>query len=170
MDGAAKKVNRLVEQILPPQPHHLSLSLTQRYPAPTSFWQHNSRLQYTTYVSGADRGVLVTRAAYEIHEEADDTMAASNPASRTDTKKAVTKMSFKDYQQNKQKKLSESPPDSSQDASVEARQSRGVDPRQPKDAEHIDSSRARDGDEGHGLTLNGDGSVAVLFVYRLGQH
>ncbi len=123
MDSAAKKVNRLIEHVIPAQPHHLSLSHANRYPAPTDFWQHNSRLQYTTYVSGADRGVLLTRPAFDIQEEAAaDDMAASSSSSsfggRADAaaaataKKAVTKMSFKDYQQSKQRKLSDSPPDS----------------------------------------------------------
>jgi len=118
MDGAADKVNKLVAGILPSQPHHLSISATQRYPAPTEFWQHNSPLQYTTYVAAGDRGVLLTRASYDIHEEVEPDAA---PPTRSDSKKPVNKMSFKDYQQSKHRKFSESPPDSGPVTSMEVR-------------------------------------------------
>lgn len=115
MDGARKKVRKLAQHFLPERPHHLALSPTERYPEPTTFWQHNSRLQYSTYLSDADRGVLLTRPYYDIRQEPESATASNNDSAhagnRPEMKKAVTKMSFKDYQ-NKQKKLSESPPDS----------------------------------------------------------
>jgi len=124
MDGAATQVDQLAQHLLPAQPHHLALSLTERYPPATDFRQTHSRLQYTTFVSGADRGLLLTRAYYEIVDEPETTAAAPADApGRPDPKKAVNKVSFKDYRQNKQKKVSESPPDTGPAASADTNHS-----------------------------------------------
>lgn len=109
MDGAAKKVNLVAQRILPDRPHHLSLSPTRRYPVPNDFWQHHSRLQYSTFLSDADRGVLLTRPYYDIREEPETAAVNSTHATpRTEVKKPLTKMSFKDYKNQKKTPLSPS--------------------------------------------------------------
>ncbi|UNI20064.1 hypothetical protein JDV02_006190 [Purpureocillium takamizusanense] len=79
MDAAAKTVESLSEHILPDKPHHLSYHPHWRYrPRPDDSapgsrprfeeW-HNTRLQYMTLVSQADRGTLLTRPYYDMREE-----------------------------------------------------------------------------------------------------
>lgn len=132
MDVAAQEITKLVQRILPERPHHLSVSATGRYPVPPGLWPNTSPLQYTTFVSEADRGVLLTRPYFDIQLEPEEdpnnknkrgkvtssTDAASsggNPlgaSSKGETKRPVTKMSFKDYQQSKnQKKIPGLPAD-----------------------------------------------------------
>ncbi|KAM4059919.1 hypothetical protein HRG_002462 [Hirsutella rhossiliensis] len=81
MDAAAKTVESLSQHILPEKPHHLSYNPHWRYrPRPddaahgsrsgTRFEEwHNTRLQYMTLVSHADRGTLLTRSYYDMREE-----------------------------------------------------------------------------------------------------
>lgn len=76
MEAAAKKVQLLTQRILPEKPHHLSYSPDRRYRIPADDhkskhfeeWE-NTRLQYTTLVSEADRGVLLTRSYYDMRVE-----------------------------------------------------------------------------------------------------
>ncbi|KIH94980.1 hypothetical protein SPBR_03848 [Sporothrix brasiliensis 5110] len=131
MDVAAQEINKLVQRILPDRPYHLSVSATGRYPVPPGLWPNTSPLQYTTFVSEADRGILLTRPYFDIQLETEDdpnntknkrgkatsstniALPGGSPAgagNKSETKKPVTKMSFKDYQQSKnQKKLPGSP-------------------------------------------------------------
>ncbi|KAF4987315.1 hypothetical protein FGRMN_10440 [Fusarium graminum] len=76
MEAAAKTVQQLTKRILPEKPHHLSYSADWRYhvPANESRQKHpeewdNPRLQYSTLVSEADRGVLLTRSYYDMRVE-----------------------------------------------------------------------------------------------------
>lgn len=81
MEAAAKTVQSLSQHILPENPHHLSYNPHWRYrPRPddaahasrsgTRFEEwHNTRLQYMTLVSHADRGTLLTRSYYDMREE-----------------------------------------------------------------------------------------------------
>jgi hypothetical protein len=76
MEAAAKTVQQLTQRILPEKPHHLSYSADWRYhiPANESRQKHpeewdNTRLQYSTLVSEADRGVLLTRSYYDMRVE-----------------------------------------------------------------------------------------------------
>ncbi|KAF5017539.1 hypothetical protein F66182_10521 [Fusarium sp. NRRL 66182] len=76
MEAAAKTVQQLTQRILPEKPHHLSYSPDWRYylPANESRQKHyeewdNTRLQYSTLVSEADRGVLLTRSYYDMRVE-----------------------------------------------------------------------------------------------------
>ncbi|PCD41771.1 hypothetical protein AU210_004315 [Fusarium oxysporum f. sp. radicis-cucumerinum] len=76
MEAAAKTVQQLTQRILPEKPHHLSYSPDWRYhiPASESRQKHpeewdNTRLQYSTLVSEADRGVLLTRSYYDMRVE-----------------------------------------------------------------------------------------------------
>ncbi|KAI1067598.1 hypothetical protein LB506_004396 [Fusarium annulatum] len=76
MEAAAKTVQQLTQRILPEKPHHLSYSPDWRYhiPASESRQKHpeewdTTRLQYSTLVSEADRGVLLTRSYYDMRVE-----------------------------------------------------------------------------------------------------
>ncbi|SPJ81839.1 uncharacterized protein FTOL_09244 [Fusarium torulosum] len=76
MEAATKTVQQLTKRILPEKPHHLSYSADWRYqiPANESRSKHieewdNTRLQYSTLVSEADRGVLLTRSYYDMRVE-----------------------------------------------------------------------------------------------------
>ncbi|CAF3566022.1 unnamed protein product [Fusarium graminearum] len=76
MEAAAKTVQQLTQRILPEKPHHLSYSADWRYhvPANESRQKHPeewdiTRLQYSTLVSEADRGVLLTRSYYDMRVE-----------------------------------------------------------------------------------------------------
>lgn len=120
MEAAAKQVRLLTQRVLPEHPHHLSYDPRRRYPAVPDgkgFEEQIHRgLQYMTFVSDGDRGVLLTRPYYDMREEppapkahpgaAAAASAASTP-SRTD-KKPSTKMSLSDYK-NKVKQQSQSP-------------------------------------------------------------
>jgi len=157
MDGAAKKISYLAQRVLPDRPHHLAISPTKRYPVPRDFWQYNSRLQYTTYLSDADRGVLLTRPYYEIHESTGSDAPVDNARAtpRSEVKKPVTKMSFKDYQQSKQKKMSESPPDSGPMDKGELRQKRPAEAR-PRETERGISGADKGPRKGATVEINGD--------------
>lgn len=133
MDVAAQEITDLVQRILPERPHHLCISATSRYPVPPGLWPNSSPLQYTTYVSEADRGILLTRPYFDIQLEegrktnseirnkppssADAALPSGSLAgasSKGDAKKPVTKMSLKDYQQIKnQKRTTGTPQDTS---------------------------------------------------------
>lgn len=140
MDGAAQEITKLAQHILPQRPHHLAVSPTARYSVPSGLWPNTSPLQYTTYVSEADRGILLTRPYYDIQLDPDEDIkvapSSNNNRSKTvpsadasssagtptaanskgQVKKAITKLSFKDYQQSKQqKKQSGSPSDTPKD-------------------------------------------------------
>ncbi|KAK4095110.1 hypothetical protein Purlil1_806 [Purpureocillium lilacinum] len=110
MDAAAKTVESLSEHILPEKPHHLSYHTNWRYrvrpddPAPGSRprfeeW-HNTRLQYMTLVSQADRGTLMTRSYYDMREEPPKPVPreVSALAAGGDKKK---KLSLSDYKNKK---------------------------------------------------------------------
>lgn len=103
MDGAAKNADRVAQRILPDRPHHLALSLERRYPKPDGwgFVGASSPLQYMTYISDAERGILFTRAAFEICQEPPPPMPAKVLA-KGEVKK---KLSLMDYQ-NKKKSVS----------------------------------------------------------------
>ncbi|PNY28521.1 Uncharacterized protein TCAP_01555 [Tolypocladium capitatum] len=114
MDAAAKTVESLSQHILPERPHHLSYSPHWRFrPRPDDAahgggggasrfeeW-YNTRLQYMTLVSHADRGTLLTRPYYDMREEPPkpvprEVSALANAAG--DKKK---KLSLSDYKNKK---------------------------------------------------------------------
>ncbi|CCF32168.1 hypothetical protein CH063_04607 [Colletotrichum higginsianum] len=115
MEAAAKKVQLLAQRILPDRPHHLSVSPDQRFRVPPDHSKlfeefKYPRLQYMTLLSDADRGMLLTRPYYDMREEPPNLTAAKDPNAKME-KKSVTKLSLSDYK-NKQKKVSDSLPDS----------------------------------------------------------
>ena len=100
MEGAEKNADNLAKRILPERPHHLTLSLTDKYPEPAGYWftGKSHRLQYTTYLSDCDRGVLITRPAYDICEEPPSASSAMPPKPAPSNGEAKKKLSLKDYQ------------------------------------------------------------------------
>lgn len=75
MEAAAKSVQQLSQRILNDTPHHLSFYPEWRYRAqPDETKLHHEewrtpRLQYMTFISEADRGILFTRPHYDMREE-----------------------------------------------------------------------------------------------------
>lgn len=102
MDGAAKNADKVAKQILPDRPHHLSVSFDRKFPKPESWWftGKSAPLQYMTYISDAERGILSTRAAFEICEE--PPQMPTKVLAKGEVKK---KLSLMDYQ-NKKKSAS----------------------------------------------------------------
>ncbi|PFH55078.1 hypothetical protein XA68_10816 [Ophiocordyceps unilateralis] len=113
MDAAAKTVESLSQHILPERPHHLSYSPHWRYrdTGASRFEEwHNTRLQYMTLVSQADRGFLLTRSHYDMREEPPKPVPREVTALAGDKKK---KLSLSDYKNKKTAVASSaSPPDS----------------------------------------------------------
>ncbi|KAK4155227.1 hypothetical protein C8A00DRAFT_13719 [Chaetomidium leptoderma] len=99
MDGAAKNAQKVAQRILPDRPHHLSLSFDRRYPESEGWWftGASAPLQYMTYISAAQRGILTTRASFEICEELPPPMPTKVPAKG----EAKKKLSLMDYQNRK---------------------------------------------------------------------
>ncbi|KAK8039572.1 hypothetical protein PG993_007983 [Apiospora rasikravindrae] len=107
MEGTAKSIGNLINAYLPGHPHHLSISATAQYALPANNPRPDediiTQLQYMTYLHDVDRGVLFTRAEYDIIKEPEieykNALAAQTP--RTDPNKPVTKLSLKDYKNRK---------------------------------------------------------------------
>jgi hypothetical protein len=120
MDGAAKSIEIVAKRILPERPHHLSLSLTYKYPKPDGFWftGASSPLQYLTFVSDVDRGILITRPSYDICEEPEGAPAPM-PVKVLAKGEVKKKLSIKDYQ--KKKNNSASPTDNDPTVKSDAR-------------------------------------------------
>lgn len=75
MEAAAKTINLLSQRVLPDEPHQLAYHpdwryrpQDDRYPDKPEEW-HNTRLQYMTFLSDAERGVLLTRSYDDMREE-----------------------------------------------------------------------------------------------------
>jgi hypothetical protein len=105
MEIAAEKI-RSVKKLLPERPHHLALSLGRKYPVPPNFWDHQSPLQYSTFLSDADRGLLLTRPYYDICDEPEAPVPTRQPNALAGAKKAGNKMSLEVW---KSKKVATSP-------------------------------------------------------------
>lgn len=106
METAAERIRSAVKNILPERPHHLALSLESKYPVPPNFWHHQSPLQYSTFLSDADRGILLTRPYFDICDEPVAPLSTPQPTPLTATKKTGNKVSLKDW---KNKKTATSP-------------------------------------------------------------
>lgn len=116
MEAAAKTVEVLSKRILPEKPHHLSFSPTWRHrPLPEDDdvadargakrrfeeW-HNTRLQYLTFLSEADRGTLLTRSYYDMREEPSKPVPREVGAlSKGATTAEKKKLSLSDYRNKK---------------------------------------------------------------------
>jgi hypothetical protein len=105
MEREAKRIETISQKYLPNSPYHLSDSTTRRYPSPVGVWFDgpSSRLQYMTYLSDADRGILFTRASFDILVDPSTPAQSSalNATPKGESKKAVNKIAFKDYQRKK---------------------------------------------------------------------
>ncbi|KAK0651361.1 hypothetical protein B0T16DRAFT_453837 [Cercophora newfieldiana] len=110
MDGAAKSIEIVAKRILPERPHHLSLSLDRKFPKPDGFWFTGASgpLQYLTFVSDADRGILIARPSYDICD-GPESAPAPMPVKVLAKGEVKKKLSIKDYQ--KKKNNSASPTD-----------------------------------------------------------
>lgn len=117
MEAAAKTIELLTQHHLPEKPHQLAYSQDWRLrpttepetPRRIEEW-HNSRVQYMTFLSHADRGLLLTRSYYDLREEPASTntpdaslIASSKPAGEK------KKLSLSDYK-NKKTSAPETPP------------------------------------------------------------
>ncbi|KAG6122973.1 hypothetical protein E4U14_002343 [Claviceps sp. LM454 group G7] len=117
MEAAAKKLDVLSQRILPPNPHYLSFSASWRQPsqpedeaaadprtATRRFEEwHQPRLQYPTFLSDTERGLLLTRSYHDMREEPTkplprDVTALLRGATGTGEKK---KLSLSDYRNKK---------------------------------------------------------------------
>lgn len=117
MEAAAKKLDVLSQRILPPNPHYLSFSASWRQPsqpedeaaadprtATRRFEEwHQPRLQYPTFLSDTERGLLLTRSYHDMREEPPkplprDVTALLRGATGTGEKK---KLSLSDYRNKK---------------------------------------------------------------------
>ncbi|KAG5943951.1 hypothetical protein E4U60_006373 [Claviceps pazoutovae] len=117
MEAAAKKLDVLSQRILPPNPHYLSFSASWRHPsqpedeaaadprtATRRFEEwHQPRLQYPTFLSDTERGLLLTRSYHDMREEPTkplprDVTALLRGATGTGEKK---KLSLSDYRNKK---------------------------------------------------------------------
>ncbi|CCE26808.1 uncharacterized protein CPUR_00277 [Claviceps purpurea 20.1] len=117
MEAAAKKLDVLSQRILPPNPHYLSFSASWRHPsqpedeaaadprtATRRFEEWNQpRLQYPTFLSDTERGLLLTRSYHDMREEPTkplprDVTALLRGATGTGEKK---KLSLSDYRNKK---------------------------------------------------------------------
>ena len=115
MEAAAETVKQLTRTILPERPHQLAQSPDWkcRYPpdepAKRPEEWHDTRLQYMTFLSDADRGVLFTRNYYDFRPEPTKhaTKEASALAKGSATKKTL---SLSDYKNKKTTGVSPSDP------------------------------------------------------------
>lgn len=105
MEVAAERI-RSVKKLLPERPHHLALSLGRKYPVPPNFWDHQSPLQYSTFLSDADRGLLLTRPYYDICDEPEAPLPTRQSTPLAGAKKAGSKMTLEVW---KSKKVATSP-------------------------------------------------------------
>ncbi|KAI4869046.1 hypothetical protein F4820DRAFT_60188 [Hypoxylon rubiginosum] len=106
MEEATKTIDTLVKNILPFKAHYLSVDtrrFRQHVDEKRLEEQEIRQLQYTTFVSDAERGILLTRAYFDVREEpTNPTNATNTPLPRkTDPNKPKTKLSFKDYKNRK---------------------------------------------------------------------
>lgn len=155
MEAAAKSVELLSQRILPDEPHHLSYLPDWRYrtphgkPARFDEW-HNTRLQYLTFVSDADRGVLLTRPDYDMREE----IPKPAPREVSALSKAggeKKKLSLSDYKKKTTGAISASPPEpaiakrnEAERASPSAAAASGPDAKSNPDSRRVSEARKMD--------------------------
>lgn len=106
MEAAAKTVELLTQRHLPEKPHNLSASPDWRHTKPTTesrpFEEWNSqRLQYSTFLSEADRGVLLTRPYYDMREEPPKPVPREVNALSSKNSSEKKKLSLSDYKNKK---------------------------------------------------------------------
>ncbi|KAI0850138.1 hypothetical protein F5Y00DRAFT_41015 [Daldinia vernicosa] len=118
MEEVTKHIETLVKDVLPFKAHYLSLDTTRRYRPHADDKRLEEQdirpLQYTTFVSDAERGVLLTRAYFDVREEPLNPVSATDTPTprRTDPSKPKTKLSLKDYKNRKKSPDGEETPKS----------------------------------------------------------
>ncbi|KAI5864211.1 hypothetical protein GGS23DRAFT_487635 [Durotheca rogersii] len=115
MEEATKTIKKLAKNVLPPKAHYLSLDTTRYRPHSDErrLEEQDIRpLQYTTFLSDADRGILLTRAAFDVREDAGRASNATNTLTprKLDPNKPKTKLSLKDYKNRKRSPDAEAAP------------------------------------------------------------
>lgn len=141
METAAERIRSAVKNLLPEQPHHLALSLESKYPVPPNFWQHQSPLQYTTFLSDADRGVLLTRPYFDICDEPVVPLSTPQHTPLAGLKKAGNKVSLKDW---KNKKTTTSPTENGTPGKMDEKKNPGAVPRPDKDGLRKELDRTKE--------------------------
>lgn len=141
METAAERIRSAVKNILPERPHHLALSLETKYPVPPNFWHHQSPLQYSTFLSDADRGILLTRPYFDICDEPVVPLTTPQHTPLAGPKKAGNKVSLKDW---KNKKTTTSPTENGTPAKMDDKKPPGAASRPEKDALRKELDRARE--------------------------
>lgn len=117
MDAAAKHIQLLRQSTLPTLPYQLAKGTERRFRVPPDnvsiVEEHEYRqLQYMTLID-VDRGLLFTRAYYDMREEPLNPSVAKEGNSE---KKPKTKLSLSDYKNKK--KTYDSPPDSAASTTI----------------------------------------------------
>jgi hypothetical protein len=97
MDGAENDADIVAKHILPEPPHHLSLYFDRRFPKPDDWWFRGASgaLQYMTYISAGERGLLTTRAAFETCEEPPPPPMSTKLLAKGDVKKKLSLMDYR---------------------------------------------------------------------------
>ncbi|KAH6676045.1 hypothetical protein F5X68DRAFT_264252 [Plectosphaerella plurivora] len=113
MDAAAKHIQLMRQSTLPPLPYQLAKGTDRRFRVPPDnvnvFEEREFRqLQYMTLID-VDRGLLFTRAYYDMREEPPTPSAAKEGTPQAD-RRPKTKLSLSDYKNKK--KTYDSPPES----------------------------------------------------------
>lgn len=170
MEPSADRIRSVVKNLLPERPHHLSLYPDRKYPVPPNYWHHQTPLQYSTFVSDADRGVLLTRPYFDICDEPDPSPANSQFAVRTGPKKTLNKMSFKDYKKQKEKAPT-SPMENGVPRRLEDRKSHASAARMDKEGLRKELERSRESGsqrdpKAHDPRVNGDSERYAHFYGR----
>lgn len=150
MEAAAKTVELLTQRILPDKPHNLSKSPDWRFRVPLDEsklgpkyleeWD-NRRLQYTTFLSEADRGVLLTRPYYDMRIEPPKPVPRdlTNLAKPAGEKK---KLSLSDYKNKKTGVASDATPEPT---STKKHDGQRADSRQVSESRKLEN-KSRDSD------------------------
>lgn len=170
METSADKIRSVVKNLLPERPHHLSLYPDRKYPVPPNYWHHQSPLQYSTFISDADRGVLLTRPYFDICDEPDPSPVNPQPAVRTGPKKTLNKMSFKDYKKQKEKAPT-SPMENGVPGKLEERRSHASAAKMDKEGLRKELDRSRESgsqrdSKAHDPRANGDSERYARFSER----
>jgi hypothetical protein len=97
MDGAENDANIVAKHILPEPPHHLSLYFDRRFPKPDDWWFRGASgaLQYMTYISAGERGLLTTRAAFTWDEPPPPPPMSTKLLAKGDVKKKLSLMDYR---------------------------------------------------------------------------
>lgn len=139
MEVAAERI-RSVKKLLPERPHHLALSLGRKYPVPPNFWDHQSPLQYSTFLSDADRGLLLTRPYYDICDEPEASLPTRQPTPLAGAKKAGNKMTLEVW---KSKKVATSPTENGVLGKVDDKKQRALAPGLDRDASRKEQDKVK---------------------------